>query len=198
MSSSTAISATEWSATPVVAGGGVPLDEIAAVVRRRAGTLDSDLGPDVLVEWTLERFAETFGTTSCPLDLDGWIRRAMREIAGPARRTRDIDRSSVALARILEGLSTPVRSPALAKQRRLLLRRMSELIGGPECRVVLAMSTARSVDRVGAQLGLSPVDVASLQRRGMLRLQTQLDRRPELTRQLTEASRQPRRPRTNR
>ena len=69
---------------------------------------------------------------------------------------------------------------------------------GIQERAMLAMSTARSVDRVGAQLGLSPVDVASLQRRGMLRLQTQLDRRPELTRQLTEASRQPRRPRTNR
>ncbi|HYI54083.1 MAG TPA: hypothetical protein VEX57_08955, partial [Microlunatus sp.] len=123
MSSSTAISATESSATLVVDCVGAPLDEVATIARRRASTLDSDLGTDVLVERTLERFAETFGTTSCPLDLDGWIRRAMREIAGPARRTRDIDRSSVALARILEGLSTPVRSPALAKQRRLLLRR---------------------------------------------------------------------------
>ena len=199
MSSSTAISATESSATLVVDCVGAPLDEVAAIARRRASTLDSDLGTDVLVERTLERFAETFGTTSCPLDLDGWIRRAVREIAaGPARRTRHIDRSSVALTRILEGLSTPVRSPALAKQRKLLLRRVSELIGGPECRVVLAMSTARSLDRVGTQLGLSPVDVASLQRQGMLRLQTQLDRRPELTRRLTEASRQPRRARTNR
>ena len=91
-----------------------------------------------------------------------------------------------------------MRSPALTKQRKLLLRRVSELIGGPECRVVLAMSTARSLDRVGTQLGLPPVDVAKLQRRGLLRLQTHLDHDPSLTQQLIEASRQPRRARTNR
>ena len=199
MSSRTAIPATQSTATPVVTSVGAPLDEIAAIARRRAGTLTSDLGTDVLVQRTLQRFDETFGTTTCPLDLDGWIRRAMREIAtGPARRTRPLDHSSVALSRILEGLSTPVRSPGLTKQRKLLLRRVSELIGGPECRVVLAMSTSRSLDRVGTQLDLSPIDVARLQRQGLLRLQTQLDHDPELTRQLTDASRQPRRARTNR
>ncbi|MET1007089.1 MAG: hypothetical protein ABWX96_16190, partial [Propionibacteriaceae bacterium] len=186
MSSRTATTSTESSATPVVTSVGAPLDAVAAIARRRAGTLNSDLGTDVLVQRTLERFDETFGTTSCPLDLDGWIRRAMREIAsGPARRTRPLERSSVALSRILEGLSTPVRSPALTKQRKLLLRRVSELIGGPECRVVLAMSSARSLDRVGTQLGLPPVDVAKLQRRGLLRLQTHLDHDPALMRQLT-------------
>ncbi len=199
MSSRMATPSTESPATPVVTSVGAPLDEIAAIARRRALTLNSDLGTDLLVQRTLERFDETFGTSSCPLDLDGWIRRAMREIAtGPASRTRPVDRSSVALGRILEGLSTTVRSPALTKQRKLLLRRVSELIGGPECRVVLAMSSARSLDRVGSQLGLSPVDVARLQRQGLLRLQTQLDHNPELLRQLTEASRQPRRARTNR
>ena len=145
MSSRTAIPATASVTTSV----GAPLNEIAAIARRRASSLTSDLGTDVLVQRTLQRFDETFGTTSCPLDLDGWIRRAMQEIAnGPARRTRPADRSSVALGRILEGLNTRVRSPALTKQRKLLLRRVSELIGGPECRVVLAMSTARSLDRV--------------------------------------------------
>jgi hypothetical protein len=64
--------------------------------------------------------------------------------------------------------------------------------------VVLAMSTARSLDRVGTQLGLSSIDVARLQQRGLLRLQTHLDHDPELMRQLSDAGRQPRRPRTNR
>jgi hypothetical protein len=196
MSSRTAISANE----SVTSSVGAPLDEIAAIARRRASTLTSDLGTDVLVQRTLERFDETFGTTSCPLDLDGWIRRAMQEIAAaPAHRARrPAGRSSVALSRVLEGLNTPVRSPALTKQRKLLLRRVSELIGGPECRVVLAMSTARSLDRVGAQLGLSSIDVARLQQQGLLRLQTHLDHDPELMQQLTDASRQPRRARTNR
>lgn len=195
MSSRTAIPATE----SVTISVGAPLNEIAAIARRRASTMTSDLGTDVLVQRTLERFDETFGTTACPLDLDGWIRRAMQEIArSPAGRTRPADRSFAALGRILEGLNTPVRSPALTKQRKLLLRRVSELIGGPECRVVLAMSTARSLDRVGTQLGLSSIDVARLQRQGLLRLQTHLDHDPELTRQLADASRQPRRARTNR
>ena len=195
MSSRTAIPATASVTTSV----GAPLNEIAAIARRRASTLTSDLGTDVLVQRTLQRFDETFGTTSCPLDLDGWVRRAMQEIANDsARRARPADRSSVALGRILEGLNTPVRSPALTKQRKLLLRRVSELIGGPECRVVLAMSTARSLDRVGTQLGLSSIDVARLQRQGLLRLQAHLDHDPELMRLLTDASRQPRRARTNR
>lgn len=199
MSSTTATPAAESAATSVITSVGAPLDQIAAIARRRAGTLDSDLGTDVLVQRTLERFDETFGTTSCPVDLDGWIRRAMRDIAtGPVDRPQPVDRSTVALSRILEGLSTPVRSPALTKQRKQLLRRVSELIGGTECRVVIAMSAVRSLDRVGTQLGLSSVDVARLHRRGLLRLQTQLDRDPELTRQLTGASHQPRRARTNR
>ena len=199
MSSSTAITATASVKNPVVTSIGVPLDEIAAIARRRANTMNSDLGPDVLVQRTLERFDETFGTTSCPLDLDGWIRRAMREIAaGPVRRPRPVERSAAALGRILEGLNTPVRSPSLTKQRKLLLRRVSELIGGPECRVVLSMSATRSLDRVAAQLGISPIDVTRLQREGLLRLQNQLDHDPELMRQLTEAGRQPRRARTNR
>ena len=89
MSSRTATPATESPATPVVTSVGAPLDEIAAIARRRARAMNSDLGTDLLVQRTLERFDETFGTSSCPLDLDGWIRRAMREIAtGPARRTR--------------------------------------------------------------------------------------------------------------
>ena len=77
MSSRTAIPATASVTTSV----GAPLNEIAAIARRRASTLTSDLGTDVLVQRTLQRFDETFGTTSCPLDLDGWVRRAMQEIA---------------------------------------------------------------------------------------------------------------------
>lgn len=199
MSSRTATPATAERPTTVVTSIGAPLDEIAAIARRRVGALDSDLGADELVQRTLQRFDETFGTASCPLDLDGWIRRAMREIAAePARRPQPGGRSTVALGRILEGLCTPVRSPALTKQRKLLLRRVSELIGGPECRVVLAMSSNRSLDRVGTQLGLAPIEVARLQRRGLARLQTQLDHDPALAQRLSDASRQPRRARTNR
>jgi hypothetical protein len=161
--------------------------------------MNSDLGADLLVQRTLQRFDETFGTRSCPLDLDGWIRRAMREIdASSVRRPQSSGHSTAALGRILEGLCTPVRSPALTKQRKMLLRRVNELIGGPECRVVIAMSTTRSLDAVATQLGIPPLDVARLHRDGLLRLQTQLDRNPELTAQLADASRQPRRARTNR
>ena len=199
MSSQTATPATASTKHPVSTSIGAPLDEVAAIARRRANTLHSDLGPDLLVQRTLARFDETFGTTSRPLDLDGWIRRAMGEIAtGSVRRPRLGERSGAALGRILEGLNTPVRSPSLTKQRKLLLRRVSELIGGPECRVVLSMSATRSSDRVAAQLGISPLDVTRLQREGLLRLQNQLDHDPELMRQLTEAGRQPRRARTNR
>ncbi len=110
----------------------------------------------MLVQRTLQRFDETFGTTAVspgPGRLDQADHARDREPVPPVVRGL-LDRSTVALSRILEGLSTPVRSPALTKQRKLLLRRVSELIGGPECRVVLAMSTARSLDRVGTQLGL--------------------------------------------
>ena len=70
MSSTTATPAAESAATTVIASVGAPLDQIAGIARRRAGTLNSDLGTDVLVQRTLERFDETFGTTSCPVDLD--------------------------------------------------------------------------------------------------------------------------------
>jgi hypothetical protein len=199
MSSRTATPTTASTPTPVITSVGAPLDEIAALARRRANMMNSDLGADLLVQRTLQRFDETFGTRSCPLDLDGWIRRAMREIdASSVRRPQSSGHSTAALGRILEGLCTPVRSPALTKQRKMLLRRVNELIGGPECRVVIAMSTTRSLDAVATQLGIPPLDVARLHRDGLLRLQTQLDRNPELTAQLADASRQPRRARTNR
>jgi hypothetical protein len=199
MSSRTATPTTASTPTPVITSVGAPLDEIAALARRRANTMNSDLGADLLVQRTLQRFDETFGTRSCPLDLDGWIRRAMREIdASSVRRPQSSGHSTAALGRILEGLCTPVRSPALTKQRKMLLRRVNELIGGPECRVVIAMSTTRSLDAVATQLGIPPLDVARLHRDGLLRLQTQLDRNPDLTAQLADASRQPRRARTNR
>ncbi|HEY5980458.1 MAG TPA: hypothetical protein VIT41_12570 [Microlunatus sp.] len=198
MSSRTATPTTAARSTTVVTSIGAPLDEIAAIARRRVGALNSDLGADELVQRTLQRFDETFGTASCPLDLDGWIRRAMREIAAETSRPQPGGPSTVALGRMLAGLCTPVRSPALTKQRKLLLRRVSELIGGPECRVVLALSSSGSLDRVGTQLGLAPIEVARLQRRGLVRLQTQLERDPALARQLSDASRQPRRARTHR
>ena len=102
-------------------------------------------------------------------------------------------------SRILEGLNAPVRSPALSKQRKLLLRRVSELIGGPECRVVLAMSShpVAGPGRHPARLSL-PSTSPDSSGRACVRLQAQLDRDPELMRQLTDASRQPRRARTNR
>ena len=128
--------------------------------------------------------------------------RTARSLPSPRRRAATLpsDQGTDLLAnRPWSGsMRRSARRPALTKQRGLLLRRVSALIGGPECRVVLAMSTARSLDRVGTQLGLSPLDVARLQRQGLHRLQTQLDHDAELMRQLTGASRQPRRARTYR
>ena len=142
MSSRTATPTTASTPTPVITSVGAPLDEIAALARRRANTMNSDLGADLLVQRTLQRFDETFGTRSCPLDLDGWIRRAVREIdASSVRRPQSSGHSTAALGRILEGLCTPVRSPALTKQRKMLLRRVNELVGsGVRVICLLALS----------------------------------------------------------
>lgn len=177
------------------------LDEIAGLARRRAVKLHTSVPVDVLVQQTLSRFDDIFGDTASPLDLDGWLRRAMREIIRVEERARrdapaEI-RSQAELEMILAKLATPVRAPALAKQRKLMLRRIGELISGPERRVVLAMITESSLDRVADQLRISPIDVARLQRRGLTQLQLRLDHDPELARQLSEASRQPRRARTS-
>ena len=82
MSSRTATIATESVTTPVITCIGAPLDAVAAIARRRAGTLNSDLGTDVLVQRTLKRFDETFGTTSSP------PRPGRLDQAGDAERSR--------------------------------------------------------------------------------------------------------------
>lgn len=177
------------------------LAEVAHLARRRAAMLDTPLSTDDLVQQLLARYDEVFGTDTRPVDLTGWIRRAMREIVDAELHRQVRDRRAggrpADLESVLQGLATPVRAPALAKQRRLLLRRVSELIAGPECRVVLAMITERSLDRVADQLGLQPTDVALLHRRGLVQLQTWLDHDHELADRLRVASRQPRRPRTS-
>ena len=179
----------------------VSLDEVAYLARKRAAKLDTTLSTTELVQRVIARFDSTFDSTARPVDLDGWIRRALREIVAEERSSRDwratISNQSSGLTAILAGLATPVRSPTLAKQRKMLLRRVSELIGGPECRVVFAMITETSLDRVAAQLNLSPIDVARLHGRGMQQLQSWLAHDHQLTQQLREASRQPKRARTS-
>ena len=180
---------------------GASLDEVAYLARKRAAKLDTTLSTTELVQSTLARFDSTFDSTARPVDLDGWIRRTLREIvvaeqlARNARPTLMVEQFE--LTRVLEGLAAPVRSPALAKQRKLLLRRVSELISGPERRVVLALIGQSSLDRVAAQLKLSPSDVAQLQRRGLQQLQSWLAHDHQLARQLRDASRQPMRARTS-
>jgi len=180
----------------------VSLDEVAYLARKRAAKLETTLSTAELVQRTLARFDTTFDGTARPVDLDGWIRRTLRDIvAAEERSNRDwratIGNQSSGLTAVLAGLATPVRSPTLAKQRKMLLRRVSELIGGPECRVVFAMITETSLDRVAAQLNLSPIDVARLHGRGMLQLQSWLAHDHQLRQQLREASRQPKRARTS-
>lgn len=180
---------------------GMPLDAIAGLARRRAAKLQTTVPVDVLVQQTLARFDDTFGDTARPLDLDGWLRRTMREIVRIEERTRSVapvtGRTEPELVAILERLATPVRAPALAKQRKLLLRRVGELISGPERRVVFAMITESSLDRVADQLKISPIDVARLHCRGLTQLREWLDHDHELAQALSEASRQPKRARTS-
>lgn len=202
MSAPAATFSADSSSTPYrSAGRGVMLDEVAYLARRRAMKLDTTLSTAELVQRTIARFDSTFGSTARPVDLDGWIRRALREIvvaeqrARNARPTQTVEQAE--LTRVLEGLAAPVRSPALAKQRKLLLRRVSELIAGPERRVVLAMITEPSLDRVGVQLRLSSMEVALLHRRGLQLLQTRLAHDHQLAQQLRDASRQPKRARTS-
>ena len=178
-------------------------DEVAYLARKRAAKLDSTLSTTELVERMLTRFDSTFGRTARPVDLDGWIRRALREIVVAEQHSSGEGRVRVVappahLTAMLAGLASPVRSPTLAKQRKMLLRRISELIGGLECRIVIAMINDPFLDRVAAQLDLSPIDVARLHRRGLLRLQHWLAHDHQLANQLREASRQPKRARTAR
>jgi len=87
--------------------------------------------------------------------------------------------------------------PTLAKQRRLLLRRVSELIGRPECRIVFVMINEPSLDRVAVELNLAHTDVARMHDRGMQQLRSWLAHDHQLAQQLREASRQPKRARTS-
>ena len=137
MSATAATFSADSSSTPSrSARRGVMLDGVAYLARKHATKLDTTLSTAELVQRTIARFDSTFGSTVRPVDLDGWIRRALREIvvaeqrARNARPTQTVEQAE--LTRVLEGLAAPVRSPALAKQRKLLLRRVSELIAGPE------------------------------------------------------------------
>jgi hypothetical protein len=180
---------------------GIALDQVAAIARRRASKINTGVSTDVLVQQTLRRYDQTFGSTSRPVDLDGWVRRTLREIGRIAerdqRRANAGQGDHTALMSMLEGLTAPVRSPALAKQRKLLLRRISELVPGPEGRTVLAMTSEPSLDRVADKLSMTPIDVAQLQRRGLEQLGDRLQRDPELAEQLRAACRQPKRARTS-
>lgn len=200
MSAMTASPSHGSSHTSARSGRGLPLDEIAYLARRRVHKVETALPTDVLVQRVVARFESTFGTTSRPVDLDGWIRRTLRDIAVMEKRDRrrsyEASAGHTALVETLEALSRPVRAPALANRRKLLLRRVSELIGGPEGRVVFAMITQRSLDEVAHRLGVSPADVARLHRRGLQQLQSRLDADPDLVRQLRDASRQPAKART--
>ena len=203
MSTMAATYAPDSSSTPSrSARRGVSFDEVAYLARKRAAKLDSTLSTTELVQRVLARSDSTFDGTARPVDLDGWIRRTLREIVvAEQRSSREglarVGAESSGLTAMLARLATPVRSPTLAKQRKMLLRRVSELIGGPECRVMFAMIKEPSLVRVAVELNLSPTDVARMHGRGMQQLQSWLAHDHQLTQQLREASRQPKRARTS-
>lgn len=173
--------------------------DVTRVARRRAAAIDTEIPTAALVSMVLDRFTEVFGQGARPVDLDGWVRRTLREIVALHKNentARGLAADNVPLAALLNRLALPVRSPALARRRRTLLRRVAEVIGGPEGHVVLALAGTESADRLAAQLHRSGVDVVRLQDEGLSRLRAHLDRHPELRRQLTSAGRQPSQART--
>ena len=178
----------------------VSWQDVTRVTRRRAVAIDTEIDTTVLVGKVLDRFNEAFGQGAArPVDLDGWVRRTLREVvalcenenAGPG-----LNRDNAALAALLEQLTMPVRSPALARRRKTLLRRVAEVIGGPEGHAVLALAGTESADELATRLHRSGIDVFCLQDTGLTRLRQHLDRHPEFRRQLTLASRQPHTART--
>ncbi|WP_156821035.1 hypothetical protein [Microlunatus phosphovorus] len=169
------------------------------VARRRAMAIDTEIPTTVLVSKVLDRFGEAFGQGARPVDLDGWVRRTLREVVALCESENvgpGLTGDNGALAALLNQLSLPVRSPALAKRRKTLLRRVAEVIGGREGRVVLALAGTESADQLAAQLHRAGVDVVCLQDTGLSRLREHLDRHPEFRRQLTAAGRQPNQART--
>lgn len=168
----------------------VSWQDVARTARRRAAALDTDLPTTVLVSTVLDRFNEAFSQGSRPVDLDGWVRRTLREIVAlhkddTVRRTS----GNAPVAKLVTQLAQPVRSPALARRRRNLLRRVAEVIGGMEGQVVIALAGTDSADQFAAQLHRSGADVVRLQDEGLSRLREYLDHHPEFRRQLTEAGR---------
>ena len=173
--------------------------DVARVARRRAAALDTDIPTALLVSTVLDRFTEAFGQGARPVDLDGWVRRTLREIVALQHQqeaAQGLAAGNATVAALLRQLALPVRSPALARRRRILLRRVVEVIGGSEGQIVVALAGTDSADQFAAQLHRSGADVVRLQDEGLSRLRTHLDRHPELRRQLTDAARQPHRART--
>lgn len=134
----------------------VSWQDVTRVTRRRAVAIDTEIDTTVLVGKVLDRFNEAFGQGAArPVDLDGWVRRTLREVvalcenenAGPG-----LNRDNAALAALLEQLTMPVRSPALARRRKTLLRRVAEVIGGPEGHAVLALAGTESADELATRL----------------------------------------------
>ena len=177
----------------------VSWQDVTRVARRRAMAIDTEIPTTVLVSKVLDRFGEAFGQGARPVDLDGWVRRTLREVVALCESENvgpGLTGDNGALAALLNQLSLPVRSPALAKRRKTLLRRVAEVIGGREGRVVLALAGTESADQLAAQLHRAGVDVVCLQDTGLSRLREPPDRHPEFRRQLTAASRQPNQART--
>lgn len=171
--------------------------DVTRVARRRAAAMDTEIPTTVLVSQVLDRFNEVFGQGARPVDLDGWVRRTLREIVALNENAIScLTVENAALTALLHQLALPVRSPALARRRRTLLRRVAEVIGGPEGHVVLALAGTDSADRLAAQLHRSGVDIVRLQDDGLSRLRKHLDRHPEFRQQLTAAGRQPHQART--
>lgn len=173
--------------------------DVARVARRRAAAMDTDIPTTVLVSTVLDRFHESFGQGARPVDLDGWVRRTLREIIALNRTENAVPglaTANIPVAALLKRLASPVRSPALARRRRILLRRVAEVVGGQQGQVVVALAGTDSADQFAAQLHRSGGDVVRLQDEGLSRLREYLDRHPEFRQQLTDAGRQPSRART--
>ena len=190
-----------WSSPAHHARHPVSWQDVARVARRRATALDTEIPTTVLVGQVLDRFNDAFGHGARPVDLDGWVRRTLRELVTVHERERENASSGLAadnavLAALLTSLTVPVRSPALAKRRKSLLRRVAEVIGGQEGSVVLTMADPGSGDQLVVQLYRYGVDVIHVQNEGLTRLRHYLDHHPDFRQQLIDAGRQPHQART--
>lgn len=178
----------------------VSWQDVTRVARRRATTIDTEIPTTVLVSKVLDRFNEAFGQGARPVDLDGWVRRTLRELVESYESqyaVPGLTADNTELAALLTQLASPVRSPALAKRRKTLLRRVAEVIGGREGHVVLALAGTESADQLAVRLHHSGDDIVRLQDEGLSRLREYLDRHPEFRQQLSGAARRPTQARTS-